>query len=98
MASPRVMILGAGIAGPALAYWLARHGFRPTVVELASELRSGGSAIVVRGPAIPAAEKMGVMPELREAAIHTTSISLLAPTADRSFGCRSRPGGHRPSS
>ncbi len=79
MASPRVMILGAGIAGPALAYWLARHGFRPTVVELASELRSGGSAIVVRGPAIPAAEKMGVMPELREAAIHTTSISLLAP-------------------
>ncbi|MFH9863882.1 FAD-dependent monooxygenase [Streptomyces sp. NPDC017202] len=83
MAPPRVMILGAGIAGPALAYWLARHGFRPTVVELAKELRSGGSAIVVKGPAIPAAEKMGIMPQLREVATHATSVSLLDPDGRR---------------
>ena len=25
-----VLISGAGVAGPTLAYWLARYGFRPT--------------------------------------------------------------------
>jgi 2-polyprenyl-6-methoxyphenol hydroxylase-like FAD-dependent oxidoreductase len=28
-----ILISGASVAGPALAYWLSRHGFRPTVVE-----------------------------------------------------------------
>ena len=30
-----VLISGAGVAGPALAYWLNRHGMRVTVVERA---------------------------------------------------------------
>jgi 2-polyprenyl-6-methoxyphenol hydroxylase-like FAD-dependent oxidoreductase len=33
-----VLISGASIAGPALAYWLHRYGFTPTVVERAPEL------------------------------------------------------------
>ena len=28
-----ILISGAGIAGPALAYWLRRYGINPTVVE-----------------------------------------------------------------
>jgi 2-polyprenyl-6-methoxyphenol hydroxylase-like FAD-dependent oxidoreductase len=36
-----VLISGAGIAGPALAYWLARYGFHPTVVERAPAPRPG---------------------------------------------------------
>lgn len=28
-----VLISGGGIAGPALAFWLRRHGFAVTVVE-----------------------------------------------------------------
>lgn len=31
----RILISGAGIAGLTLAYWLARHGLRPTIVERA---------------------------------------------------------------
>lgn len=77
MSSPKILIVGAGVAGPAVAYWLARHGFRPTVVEQARELRSGGTAIVVKGPAVPVAEKMGIMPRLRELATRATSMSLL---------------------
>lgn len=38
----RVLISGAGIAGPTLAYWLHRHGFEPTVVERAPRPREGG--------------------------------------------------------
>lgn len=38
----RVLVSGAGIAGPTLAYWLQRHGFEPTVVERAPKPREGG--------------------------------------------------------
>ncbi|KAA8883857.1 NAD(P)-binding protein [Nocardia colli] len=79
MKKPEVLIVGAGIAGPALAYWLARNGYRPTVVEHARQLRSGGSAIVVKGPAIPVAERMGILPQLRELATRNRSLTLLDP-------------------
>ena len=62
-----VLISGAGIAGPTLAYWLARNGFRPTVVERAQGLRSSGSPVDVRGPAVAVADRMGLMPRLRSA-------------------------------
>jgi 2-polyprenyl-6-methoxyphenol hydroxylase-like FAD-dependent oxidoreductase len=82
-AAPSVLVVGAGIAGPAFAYWLARHGIRPTVVERAKELRSGGSAVVVKGPAVPVAERMGIMPQLREVATRATSVSLLDPAGQQ---------------
>src|SRR2546430_12382415 len=44
-----VLISGASIAGPSLAYWLNRFGFRPTVVEKASTVRPGGYPIDLRG-------------------------------------------------
>ncbi|MGW7534850.1 FAD-dependent oxidoreductase [Amycolatopsis sp. NPDC054798] len=78
-----VLIVGAGIAGPALAYWLSQHGYRPTVVEQARQLRSGGSAIVVKGPAIPVAERMGILPQLRGLATRTRSLTLLDPGGRR---------------
>lgn len=45
----RVLIAGAGIAGPALAYWLSRHGHEVTVVECAPALRAGGQAVDFKG-------------------------------------------------
>lgn len=47
----RVLISGASIAGPALAYWLDRYGFEVTVVEKAGAVRGGGYAIDIRGTA-----------------------------------------------
>ncbi|MEN3538260.1 FAD-dependent monooxygenase [Microbispora sp. ZYX-F-249] len=72
-----VLISGAGIAGPTLAYWLARHGFRVTVVERGGEPRSSGNPVDVRGPAVPVAQQMGVMPRLRRAATGTTGVSFV---------------------
>lgn len=72
-----VLISGAGIAGPTLAYWLARHGLRPTVVERAQTLRSSGSPVDVRGPAIPVAEAMGIMARLRAAATDVTALTFV---------------------
>ncbi|MFC6834790.1 hypothetical protein ACFQL8_38885, partial [Streptomyces goshikiensis] len=47
-----VLISGGSVAGPALAYWLHRHGFTPTIVERAPQLRDGGYAVDFRGEAL----------------------------------------------
>ncbi|MET9227319.1 FAD-dependent monooxygenase [Lentzea sp. NPDC003310] len=60
-----VLISGASIGGPALAYWLRHHGFEVTVVERARGLRPGGQAIDVRGPALEVVERMGLGDRLR---------------------------------
>ena len=50
----RILISGASVAGPILAYWLRRFGFEPTVVERTNELRLGvgGHAVDLFGSAI----------------------------------------------
>lgn len=73
----RVLISGGGIAGATLAYWLARHGFRPTVVERAAGPRPGGSPIDVRGQAVDVADRMGIRPELGEADVDTAGLSFV---------------------
>lgn len=60
-----VLISGAGIAGPALAYWLRRYGYRPTVVERTAAPRLGGQAIDIRGTARDVVTRMGVMDAIR---------------------------------
>ncbi|HEU4849813.1 MAG TPA: FAD-binding domain [Terrimesophilobacter sp.] len=61
----RVLISGAGIAGPTLAYWLLRSGHEVTIVEHAPELRKGGYLVDFWGAGFDVAEQMGIVPELR---------------------------------
>jgi 2-polyprenyl-6-methoxyphenol hydroxylase-like FAD-dependent oxidoreductase len=62
-----VLISGASIAGPALAFWLRRFGFNPTVVERAHSLREGGSAVDFRGPVhLTVLRRMGILDTIRE--------------------------------
>lgn len=63
--SPRILISGASIAGPTLAWWLRRHGFAPTVIERAPALRPGGQAVDIRGVAREVVERMGLMDAIR---------------------------------
>ncbi len=60
-----VLISGASVAGPALAYWLNRHGMRVTVVERAPAVRPGGLAVDFRGTAMRVLDRMGILDELR---------------------------------
>jgi 2-polyprenyl-6-methoxyphenol hydroxylase-like FAD-dependent oxidoreductase len=60
-----VLISGAGVAGPALAWFLAKTGVRVTVVEKASSLMPIGQNIDVDGTALSVIKKMGLMSELR---------------------------------
>ena len=61
----KVLICGAGIAGPALAWWLAHYGFEPTLVEKAPALRTGGYIIDFWGTGFDVADRMGLLPDLR---------------------------------
>jgi 2-polyprenyl-6-methoxyphenol hydroxylase-like FAD-dependent oxidoreductase len=56
-----VLISGAGIAGPALAYWLGQAGYRVVVVETAPGLRSGGQTVDLRGAGHEVTTKMGLL-------------------------------------
>lgn len=74
----RVLVSGAGVAGPALAYWLTRHGAGTTVVEVAPELRSSGFAVDFRGPShLGVLSKMGVLDELRAVQTHGGAMSFV---------------------
>ncbi|TWD14043.1 2-polyprenyl-6-methoxyphenol hydroxylase-like FAD-dependent oxidoreductase [Streptomyces sp. T12] len=70
MTGPRtVLISGASVSGPALAYWLHRAGFAVTVVEKADALRGGGYPVDIRGTATEVIRRTGLWPRLREAHI-----------------------------
>src|SRR6266699_254918 len=61
-----ILISGASIAGPTLAYWLKRYGFTPTVIERAPQLRAGGYPVDVRFEAVQVAKLMGLLPRLQQ--------------------------------
>lgn len=67
----RVLVSGAGVAGPAVAYWLSRYGAATTVVEIAPALRTSGFAVDFRGPThLGVLARMGVLDELRALQTH----------------------------
>jgi 2-polyprenyl-6-methoxyphenol hydroxylase-like FAD-dependent oxidoreductase len=60
-----VLISGIGIAGPTLAYWLGESGFRPTLIERAPRLRTGGYLIDFWGRGYDVAERMELLSDLK---------------------------------
>jgi len=70
-----VLISGASIAGPTLAYWLNARGFQVTIVEQAPSPREGGQAVDIRGTAREVVDRMGIAGEVRAA--HTGAKGML---------------------
>ena len=62
----KILVVGAGIAGPSVCYWLKRFGFSPTLIEKSAVIRKGGQALDVRGVAINIAKEMGIFEEIRD--------------------------------
>jgi 2-polyprenyl-6-methoxyphenol hydroxylase-like FAD-dependent oxidoreductase len=75
MASPTVLISGAGIAGPALASWLTRNGFRVVVVELADGIRPGGQTVDLRGAGADVVSRMGLLDQMKQRALTQHGIA-----------------------
>jgi 2-polyprenyl-6-methoxyphenol hydroxylase-like FAD-dependent oxidoreductase len=61
----RVLISGAGIAGPTLAWFLAKAGARINIVEKSHSLLPHGQNIDIEGSAITVIQKMGLIDQIR---------------------------------
>jgi 2-polyprenyl-6-methoxyphenol hydroxylase-like FAD-dependent oxidoreductase len=72
-----VLVSGASIAGPAIAYWLHRHGFDVTVVERAGCVRGGGYPVDIRGTALEVVRRMNILPQLQKAQVNTHRITFV---------------------
>ncbi len=80
----RILISGASVAGPVLAYWLTHYGFDVTVVERAPRLRkTGGHSVDLFRPAMEISEKMGVLPRIEKMVTGTTRMTLYRRGAER---------------
>ena len=72
-----VLISGASVAGPALAFWLSKYGFDVTVVEKAPSIRPGGYAVDFRGTAMRVLERMGLIEEIKKRETRAGSITMV---------------------
>lgn len=82
----RVLISGAGIAGPTLAYWLAHYGLEPTIVEKAPKLRTAGYIVDFWGLGFDIADRMGLLPEIRRKGYMVRDVRIVDPTGKRIAG------------
>ncbi len=60
----KILVIGVGIAGPAICYWLKRFGFSPVLIEKYDSIRKGGQALDVRGVATHIAREMGIYDQI----------------------------------
>jgi 2-polyprenyl-6-methoxyphenol hydroxylase-like FAD-dependent oxidoreductase len=67
-----VLISGASVAGPALAWWLARTGARVTILEKTPTLMPIGQNIDLHGSSVTIAKKMGILQDIRD--FNTTEV------------------------
>jgi 2-polyprenyl-6-methoxyphenol hydroxylase-like FAD-dependent oxidoreductase len=81
-----VLISGAGIAGPALAFWLKAAGYEPTIVERAPALRSGGYVIDFWGLGYDLAERMGLIAEINRIGYHVREVRIVNDAGHRVAG------------
>ncbi len=77
MANKKILIAGAGIAGPVLAWWLDHWGFTPTLIERAAGPRPGGSVIDFWGGAWDVVERMGLASALHQADYAVNEVRLV---------------------
>lgn len=82
----RILIVGAGIAGTTLAYWLRRSGHQPTLLEHARRLREGGYLVDFWGAGFEVADRMGIVPRLVEQGYRIAEVRETSPGGRRLAG------------
>lgn len=75
--SLEILICGGGVAGQALAYWLARGGHRVVVVERFPALRATGAQVDLRGQGIEAVERMGLLDAVKSKLVDEAGVAFV---------------------
>ena len=86
MNAKTVLISGAGIAGPTLAFWLNAAGFKSTLIEHAAMLRTGGYVIDFWGLGYDIAERMGLAAEIDRIGYHIREMRIVDDRGGRVTG------------
>lgn len=82
----KVLISGAGIAGPTLAFWLLHYGMEPTLVEKAPQFRTGGYIIDFWGLGFEIADRMGILPDIRRRGYVAREVRIVNSSGKRISG------------
>jgi 2-polyprenyl-6-methoxyphenol hydroxylase-like FAD-dependent oxidoreductase len=90
MRAKSVLISGAGIAGPALAFWLNAAGFKTTIVERAPGLRAGGYVLDFWGLGYDIAERMGLANALKGVGYSMREMRIVDARGERITGFGTR--------
>lgn len=61
----KVLVSGASFAGLSSAYWMNQLGYDVTVVEIGPGIRTGGTAVNIRGNTINIVKRMGFFEEIQ---------------------------------
>ncbi|HRG61653.1 MAG TPA: FAD-dependent monooxygenase [Burkholderiales bacterium] len=62
----KILVVGAGVAGLTVCYWLKKFGFLPVLIEKSDFLRTGGHAVDIRSPAVDIIKKMDIYESIFE--------------------------------
>jgi 2-polyprenyl-6-methoxyphenol hydroxylase-like FAD-dependent oxidoreductase len=87
----KVLISGAGVAGPTLAWWLDHYGFEPSIVEIAPEFRTGGYMVDFWGKGYDIVERMGLLPQVLERGYHIKEVRFVHSDGSRAAGFSTDP-------
>ncbi|KFA72634.1 hypothetical protein S40288_03395 [Stachybotrys chartarum IBT 40288] len=73
----RVLIVGGGVAGPVLAYWLGKNNYSVVVLERSKEQTELGQVIDIEGPSQEIVSRMGLLDAIRDASTHEEGITIV---------------------
>lgn len=82
----KILISGAGVAGPTLAWWLHRFGLEPSIVEIAPEFRTGGYMVDFWGKGFDLIESMGLRPEVERRGYRIREVRFVHADGTRAGG------------
>lgn len=77
MSQKHVLIVGGGIAGPVLAYWLGKNSYKCTILERSKAQTQLGQVIDIEGPSQEIISRMGILDDIREASTHEEGINFV---------------------
>ncbi|KAJ4402344.1 hypothetical protein N0V82_010790 [Gnomoniopsis sp. IMI 355080] len=77
MAPLKVLIIGGGITGPALGFWLAKLQCDITILERSPDLRASGQQIDIRGQGVTCMRRMGLERDVRDKVVDEQGFKLI---------------------
>ena len=90
MKARTVLVSGAGIGGPTLAFWLLVGGFEATLIERAPALRAGGYVIDFWGLGYDIAERMGLANDIQQVGYQMRELRIVDDRGKRVAGFGTR--------